>query len=123
MIGNECNELQSLRFSLVKILTEYVPNAKHHRIEEIPNLIKEVFISLEPPPFDENLTPEVKSLKEQIASLQSKIKAMEEAKIEYDKYLLLEEEYKALKIVGAELSLKLDKIQSEKSVLSRGSRL
>lgn len=116
-------DFQTLNIKLCKVLAEHIPNIKSHLFEEIPMLLNSYLSSIFPLQTEDIVTAEVKSLKDQVVSLQNKIKYMEKAKIEYDTYSMLEEEYNVVKSMGMELSQSLDALQQEKTVLTRDAKI
>ena len=123
----EYNDMQFLKFKLLQVLNPYIPNIQSQNIEELSLTIKEYLDNLINSKSEERLEQENESeskiLQNQILLLQNKIKNMEEIKIQYDHYNKLEEEYNFLKGIRMDLSVKLDKVQAEKSLFSRESRL
>lgn len=109
----------NIRMKVLNIINTLVPNAQVCKFEDSVEVVRNFLNSQS----EFKVSDEVKVLKEQAANLQSRIKSMEEVKAEYDKYSVLEDEYLKAKNFGIDLSKKLDKLQAEKSELSRDSRI
>jgi hypothetical protein len=113
-----CSE-DSIKLKVLSIVNTLIPNAQIKKFEDSVEIVKNFLASSS----EVQVSPEVKVLKEQVLNLQQRIKSMEEVKAEYDKYSVLEDEYLKVKNNGIDLSKKLDKIQAEKSELSRELRI
>jgi hypothetical protein len=120
--STETIELQAVKNKVISVLSSYIPNLVLCKLENIPCIVKEYLDSMLVNGPDDLITPETKSLKDQVNILQGKIKNMEEVKIEHEKYAELEQEYNSVKAIGIELSNTLDKLQADKALLSRDSR-
>lgn len=112
-------EDSALKLRVLSIISTLIPNSSINRFEDSVEIVK-TFLTNQ---SELSVSDEVKVLKDQVNTLQSRIKSMEEVKAEYDKYSVLEDEYLKVKNSGIDLSKKLDKIQADKSELSRELRI
>ena len=123
LVGSSGIDIRTLNLKFSEVLGVHMQNFKSLAFEELPVAISEYLSSIFSSSPKEEISCEVKSLKDQVVFLQNKIKNMEQAKIEYDKYSLLESEYKEVRELGLDLSMTLDKLQADKATLSRDSKI
>ena len=109
----------NIRTKVLNVINTLIPNAKVCKFEDSVEVVRNFLNSQN----ENKVSDEVKVLKEQVFNLQTRINSMEEVKAEYDKYSVLEDEYLKAKNSGIDLSKKLDKLQVEKSELSRDLRI
>ena len=123
LVGESGIDIRTLNVKFAEVLGVHMQNFQSRAFEELPAAIKEYLSSIFSSSPKEEISSEVKSLKNQVVFLQNKIKSMEQAKIEYDKSSLLEEEYKEVRELGLDLSMTLDKLQADKANLSRDAKI